>query len=124
MAHFAEISNDGTVLRVIVVNNDVITDDDGVEQEQLGKDFCQNLLGGTWVQTSYNNNFRQRFAYIGGTYDSGNNVFLYPKPFPSWTLNSDYEWEPPVPYPNDGNLYDWSEEDQEWVLNDNPAAEI
>jgi|TARA_B100000085_G_scaffold277927_1_gene298955 hypothetical protein len=125
MAHFAEISDDGTVLRVIVVNNAVITDDEGVEQEQLGKDFCQNLLGGgTWVQTSYNNNFRQRFAYIGGTYDSGNNVFLYPKPFPSWTLNSDYEWEAPVPYPNDGNAYNWSEEDQEWVLNDNPAAEI
>lgn len=124
MAHFAEISDDGTVLRVIVVNNDVITDGDGVEQEQLGKDFCQNLLGGTWVQTSYNNNFRQRFAYVGGTYDSSNDVFLYPKPYPSWTLNSDYEWEAPVPYPNDGNLYDWSEEDQAWVLNENPAAEI
>ena len=124
MAHFAEISDDGTVLRVIVVNNDVITDGDGVEQEQLGKDFCQNLLGGTWVQTSYNNSFRQRFAYVGGKYDSGNNVFLHPKPFSSWTLNSDYEWEAPVSYPNDGNAYNWSEENQEWVLNDNPAAEI
>ena len=62
MAHFAKISDDGTVLEVIVVNNDVLLDNDEVEQEQLGKDFCQNLLGGTWVQTSYNNNFRKRFA--------------------------------------------------------------
>nr|BAR25620.1 hypothetical protein [uncultured Mediterranean phage uvMED]BAR25651.1 hypothetical protein [uncultured Mediterranean phage uvMED] len=116
MAHFAEISDDGTVLRVIVVNNDVITDEDGVEQEQLGKDFCQNLLGGTWVQTSYNNNFRKRFASRGGAYDSNNNVFLHPRPYASWTLNSDYEWEAPVPFPTSGGMYDWSEENQEWVL--------
>lgn len=116
MAHFAEISDDGTVLRVIVVSNDVITDEGGSEQEQLGKDFCQNLLGGEWVQTSYNNNFRHRFACIGGTYDSSSNVFLLPKPFVSWTLNSDYEWEAPVPYPADGSFYEWSEDDQEWVL--------
>jgi len=116
VAHFAEISDDGIVLRVIVVNNDVITDEDGVEQEQLGKDFCQNLLGGTWVQTSYNNNFKKRFASPGGRYDSVNNVFLYAQPYPSWTLNSDYEWEAPTPYPASGHMYEWSEEGQEWVL--------
>tara|TARA_Y100000287_G_C14204927_1_gene347615 strand:+ start:378 stop:752 length:375 start_codon:yes stop_codon:yes gene_type:complete len=124
MAHFAEISDDGVVLRVIVVSNDVITDDGGIEQEQLGKDFCQNLLGGTWVQTSYNNNFRQRFAPIGGSYDSANNVFLFPKPFPSWALDSDYEWQPPTPYPDDGGAYLWSEEQGNWVVNPDPAANI
>ena len=66
MAHFAKISDDGTVLEVIVVGNDDLLDADGVEQEQLGKDFCQNLFGGTWVQTSYNKNFRKRYASIGG----------------------------------------------------------
>lgn len=124
MAHFAEISDDGTVLNVIVVNNEVLLDDDGVEQEQLGKDFCQGLFGGTWVQTSYNNNFRKRYASIGGKYDSVNDVFLLPQPYSSWTLNSDYEWQAPVSYPDDGNIYIWSEENNTWVINTNPAAEI
>ena len=124
MAHFAEISDDGTVLNVIVVSNEVLLDDDGVEQEQLGKDFCQNLFGGTWVQTSYNNNFRKRYASIGGKYDSVNDVFLFPQPYSSWTLNTDYEWQAPVSYPDDGNIYMWSEENNTWVINTNPAAEI
>jgi len=121
MAHFAEISEDGTVLRVIVVSNDIITDADGVEQEQLGKDFCQNLLGGRWVQTSYNNNFRHRFASLGGKYDLNNNVFLRAQPYPSWTLNGDYDWEAPISYPMSGGMYDWSEEDQKWVLRVMPS---
>jgi hypothetical protein len=124
MAHFAKISDDGTVLEVIVVNNEVLLNADEVEQEQLGKDFCQGLLGGTWVQTSYNNNFRKRFASIGGKYDSTNNVFLFPQPYPSWTLDSNYEWQPPTPYPDDGGAYLWSEEQGDWVVNPNPSAEI
>jgi hypothetical protein len=124
MAHFAKISDDGTVLEVIVVNNEVLLNADEVEQEQLGKDFCQVLLGGTWVQTSYNNNFRKRFASIGGKYDSTNNVFLFPQPYPSWTLDSNYEWQPPTPYPDDGGAYLWSEEQGDWVVNPNPSAEI
>ena len=124
MAHFAKISDDETVLEVIVVGNDVLLDADGVEQEQLGKDFCQNLFGGTWVQTSYNKNFRKRYASIGGKYDSTNNVFLFPQPYPSWTLDGEYEWQPPTPYPSDGKGYLWSEESGGWVENENPAAEI
>ena len=124
MAHFAKISDDGTVLEVIVVGNDDLLDADGVEQEQLGKDFCQNLFGGTWVQTSYNKNFRKRYASIGGKYDLTNNVFLFPQPYPSWTLDDEYEWQPPTPYPSDGKAYLWSEESGGWVENENPAAEI
>ncbi len=124
MAHFAQIADDGTVLTVTVISNEVLTDEDGVEQEQLGKDLCQSLFGGTWVQTSYNNNFRKRFAFIGGAYDSANNVFLFPKPFPSWTLDGEYEWQPPTPYPSDGKAYLWSEESGGWVENENPAAEV
>ena len=124
MAHFAKISDDGTVLEVIVVGNDDLLDADGVEQEQLGKDFCQNLFGGTWVQTSYNKNFRKRYASIGGKYDSTNNVFLFPQPYPSWTLDDEYEWQPPTPYPSDGKAYLWTEESGGWVENENPAAEI
>lgn len=124
MAHFAEISDDGTVLQVIVVKNEVLLDEDEVEQEQLGKDFCQNTFGGTWVQTSYNNNFRKRFASIGGKYDAVNNVFLYPQPYASWTLDSNYEWQPPTPCPDDGQPYLWFEDNQAWVINANPAAEV
>jgi len=124
MAHFAQIADDGTVLTVTVISNEVLTDEDGVEQEQLGKDLCQSLFGGTWVQTSYNNNFRKRFAFIGGAYDSANNVFLFPQPFPSWTLDGEYEWQPPTPYPSDGKAYLWSEESKSWVENENPAAEV
>ena len=124
MAHFAKISDDGTVLEIIVVNNEVLLDNDGVEQEQLGKDFCQELFGGIWVQTSYNNNFRKRYASIGGKYDSTNNVFLFPQPYPSWTLNGEYEWQPPTPYPSDGKAYLWSEENNTWVINSNPSAAI
>jgi len=79
MAHFAEINSDNVVLRVIVISNDDIKDSDGVEQESIGRAFCNNLLGGTWVQTSYNNNFRGVYACIGYTYDSENNVFVSPE---------------------------------------------
>ena len=79
MAHFAEINSDNVVLRVIVVSNDDIKDSDGVEQESIGQAFCNNLLGGTWVQTSYNNNFRGTYAGIGYTYDSENDVFVSPE---------------------------------------------
>jgi len=74
MAHFAKIEN-GVVTEVIVVNNEVIIDEDGIEQESLGVEFCQSLFGGEWVQTSYNNNFRGLFASPGMLWD-GNNFFM------------------------------------------------
>jgi hypothetical protein len=74
MAHFAELDGNNKVLRVIVVHNDVITLD-GVENEQLGKDFCNTLFGGTWIQTSYNNNFRGKYAGKGDFYDPELDVF-------------------------------------------------
>ena len=76
MAHFAEISN-GVVQRVIVVhNNELLVD--GVETESKGVEFCHNLLGGTWIQTSYNNNFRGKYAGIGFTYDADLDEFIAP----------------------------------------------
>ena len=76
MAHFAEILN-GVVQRVIVVhNNELILD--GVENESKGAQFCHDLLGGEWIQTSYNGNFRGVYASIGYTYDAVNDVFVAP----------------------------------------------
>lgn len=76
MAHFAELNENNIVQRVIVVGNDVLKDATGQENEALGKAFCHNLLGGNWVQTSYNGNFRKMYAGIGYRYVPDEDVFL------------------------------------------------
>ena len=73
MAHFARIENN-VVQEVIVVNNEVLLDSEGVEQEAIGAAFCEELFGGTWIQTSYNGNFRGKFAGISDTWDGTNFV--------------------------------------------------
>jgi hypothetical protein len=75
MAHFAELDETNTVKQVIVVHNNELLDENGIESEQKGIDFCVNLLGGKWIQTSYNNNFRGRYAGIGMIYDPVNDEF-------------------------------------------------
>lgn len=77
MAHFARIENK-IVSEVIVINNEVLKDENGVEQESIGAQFCTDTFGGTWIQTSYNNNFRGTFAGVGMTYDADLNIFKYP----------------------------------------------
>lgn len=111
MAHFAQIS-EGIVTNVIVVhNNELLVD--GVENEQKGKEFCHNLFGGEWVQTSYNGSIRKQYAGIGYTYDKAADVFVAPQPFPSWSLDSNHDWQPPTPKP-EGNFY-WDEESLSWL---------
>jgi len=78
MAHFAEIDDTNTILRVIVVNNEDILDQDGNENEAIGAKYCHDILGGRWIQTSYNNNFRGTYAGIGMIYDPIEDVFTYP----------------------------------------------
>lgn len=115
MAHFAEINTDNKVLRVIVVHNNELLDENGVEQEELGAEFCRNLFGGTWVQTSYNGNFRKNFAGAGFTYDSELDAFISPKPFDSWVLDEETcRWVAPVTMPEDG-AYSWDEDTLSWV---------
>ena len=82
MAHFAKINSDSIVEIVHVINNAVITKEDGTEDEAKGKDFLNSLFGSaTWVQTSYNNNFRKNYAAVGYTYDSIS-CLLYTSPSP------------------------------------------
>lgn len=114
MAHFAELDSNNVVLRVIVVGNDDCKDAAGNESEAVGAAFCTRLLGGRWIQTSYNHNIRKQYAGIGFTYDADADVFVAPQPFPSWSLDENHDWQPPVPYPATGNYF-WNEEDQEWV---------
>ena len=115
MAHFAELGENNVVLRVIVVDNKDTSDENGVEVETIGADFCRNLLGGTWRQTSYNANFRKNYAGIGFTYDSERDAFIPPRPYASWVLNEDTCcWQPPVAMPTDGNQYTWNEDTLSW----------
>ena len=81
MAHFAKINSDNIVEQVIVVNNEVLHDDKGVEQESIGVAFCQSLFGAdtNWVQTSYNGSFRGRYAGAGMTYDPIKDEFIAPE---------------------------------------------
>ena len=116
MAHFAEIGEDNIVLRVIVVHNDECKDGAGNESETVGAEFCRNLLGGTWKQTSYNGNFRARYAGAGYRYDSALDAFIAPKPFPSWVLNeTTTNWDAPTSRPVDDKFYIWDEDTLSWV---------
>ena len=77
MAHFARIE-DNIVREVIVVNNEVLHDSNGVEQESIGAQFCHNTFGGEWKQTSYNGNFRGKYAGSGDKYDLVQDLFITP----------------------------------------------
>ena len=119
MAHFAELDETNTILTVVVVGNNVTTID-GVEVGQRGIDFLNDLLpeSGTWIQTSYNRSIRFDFAAVGGTYDPVLDIFIQPKPFPSWVLDdTGHFWESPVAYPGTGEppFYWWDEENTGWV---------
>jgi hypothetical protein len=116
MAHFAQIENN-LVTQVIVVDNNDIIDEQGNELESVGIQFCTDLLGGTWVQTSYNGNMRKNYAGIGDTYDSTRDAFIPPTPFPSWVFDeTTFQWDAPVPYPEDGGKYEWDEATTSWLL--------
>jgi hypothetical protein len=116
MAHFAEIGLNNTVTRVIVVNDNECKDQFGNESETVGAKFCHDLLGGVWLQTSYNGNIRKNYAGIGYTYDSTKDAFIAPKPFASWVLDETIcRWNAPVAYPTDGKNYYWDEPTVSWL---------
>ena len=119
MAYFAKLGVGNIVEQVISINNSVITDANGIEQEQLGVDFINKLYNtrDVWKQTSYNNNIRKNYAGIGYSYDQQRDAFIAPKPFNSWILNEQTcLWDAPVARPNDGNMYRWNEEILNWEL--------
>lgn len=106
MAHFAEIDADNVVTRVIVVPD---------EHEADGAAWCAALLGGRWVQTSYNGSIRRHFAGIGYTYDADLDAFVPPRPYPSWVLDEvACQWVAPVPCPPEGR-HVWDEASRSWL---------
>ena len=119
MAYFAKLGTGNIVEQVISINNDVITDANGVEQEQHGNDFINKLYNtrDVWKQTSYNGNIRKNYAGIGYSYDQTRDAFIPPKPFDSWILNEDTcLWEAPVAKPEDDNEYNWNETNKTWDI--------
>jgi hypothetical protein len=128
MASFAKIGLNSKVIEVLSVNNEVLKDSNGIEQEVIGIDFLTKLTGyPVWKQTSYNtiggvhNNggtpLRKNHAGIGYTYDEDRDAFIPKKPFNSWILNEDTcLWNAPVARPEDDNRYTWNESTLTWDI--------
>jgi hypothetical protein len=126
MAYFAKLGTGNIIEQVISINNAVITDANGVEQEQLGNDFINKLYNtrDVWKQTSYNGNIRKNYAGVGYSYDQTRDAFIAPKPFNSWVLNEDTcRWEAPVAMPeltqeqiDNKNYYAWNEQIKNWEI--------
>lgn len=107
MSHWAEINNENKVIRVLVGDNNDPNGDEGYQ-------WLINNLGGTWIQTSYNNRIRKQYAGIGYSYDSAADVFIAPQPYPSWSLDKNFDWQPPTPKPAEG-IWLWDEPTLSWV---------
>ena len=126
MAHFAKIGLNSRVLGVHVVNNSDILNGDGVEDEEVGKQFLENIHGWPlWIKTSYNTlggvhklngtPLRKNYAGIGMIWDEDKDMFYGKQPYVSWTLNEGTgQWDPPTPKSDDGKRYDWNESTLSW----------
>ena len=133
MAHFAKLDQNNIVVQVLVIDNSDILDEHGNESEEIGiqickKNYCKNSK---WVQTSYNSNFRYKFAGIGDKFDEALNafiapgylyieeydVFALPPKFPSWVWNQEEErYVAPIKKPVDTFRYLWNEEKLNWEI--------
>lgn len=113
MAHYALLDENNIVVNVIT----------GIDETELieglsPEEWYGNFHNQTCVRTSYNNNIRKQYAVIGGKYDSDADVFIIPKPYPSWVLDENYDWKAPIDSPGDG--YYWDENQASWVLSLTP----
>ena len=119
MAYFAQLDEHGIVQQVISIANGVLREPHLAfpETEPFGQEFIRDVLGlpGEYRQTSYNGNFRGRYAGIGYRYDSDRDQFIAPQPFPSWSLDEAGDWQPPSPYPTEGGPFVWDEAAGEWM---------
>jgi hypothetical protein len=128
MAHFCQLDENNIVLQTIVVDNKNLLDKDGNEQESIGVDFItKNVCNGIvlkWKQTSQSGSFRKQFASRNYKYNEVNDVFIAPKPYTSWSLDSNFNWKAPIEYPsistylfNGENVsyeISWDEENNKW----------
>jgi hypothetical protein len=110
MAHYAFLDENNIVTEVIV----------GIDETELieGLDpetWYSNFRGQTCKRTSYNSNIRGTYAGVGFSYNEDEDIFVVPKPHPSWTRNGSF-WEAPTPMPTDGQMYRWVEDDLNWQV--------
>ena len=108
MAHYAFLDENNIVTEVIV----------GIDETELidGLDpetWYGNFRGQTCKRTSYNNRIRKQYAGIGYKYDVDADVFITPQPYPSWSLDNNFDWQAPIEKP-EGNWF-WDEEIGNWV---------
>ena len=113
MANFAKLDENNMVIAVNAVNNAVL---DSADEEASGIAFLTQWSGGytNWKQTSYNGKIRKQFAGIGYSYDFLNDVFIAPQPYPSWSLDENFDWQPSTPRP-EGISWSWDEDSLSWI---------
>jgi hypothetical protein len=116
MAHWAELDENNIVIQILVGDNNDPNGDEGYQ-------WLIHNLGGQWIKTSYNSKIRKQYAGIGYRYDEVNDVFIAPHPFPSWVLNDAFDWEAPIPRPEEG-LWEWDEEKLCWAESTLPENTI
>lgn len=121
MAYYARIDNNNVVTYITSISDEKITDENGVEHEHWALSYLYESIPDSkkdrWIRTSTDNNLRKRFASIGSTYNQELDAFIPPKPFDSWSLNTEtVSWNSPIPYPTDGKKYTWNEDEQKWDL--------
>jgi hypothetical protein len=109
MAHYAFLDDNNVVTEVIT----------GIDETELieGLDtetWYGNFRGQVCKRTSYNGNIRKQYAGIGYTYDPVADVFVGPQPYPSWSLDENYDWQPPTPMPTEA-MWSWDEATLSWV---------
>lgn len=109
MAHYAYL-DDNNIVVAVTVGKDESELIDGLDTETY---YAQGTPYRV-KRTSYNGKIRKQYAGIGFRYDDANDIFIAPQPFPSWILNSDFDWEAPKPKPIDG-LFAWDEDSLEWI---------
>tara|TARA_R110000822_G_scaffold279230_1_gene401002 strand:- start:226 stop:564 length:339 start_codon:yes stop_codon:yes gene_type:complete len=106
MSHFAKIDSNN------IVTESMVSEKYFINSGAVGDEFL-------WVQTSYNDNFRGKYASIGDTWDKLNEVFIPPRPYPSWSLDVTFKWHPPTVKPSGvttpSNYYSWDEDTLSWI---------
>lgn len=109
MAHYAFLDQNNVVIEVIT-GIDEIELIEGLDTET----WYGNFRGQVCKRTSYNGNIRKQYAGIGFSYDAMADVFVAPQPYPSWSLDGNFDWQPPTPRPQEG-FWSWDEETLSWI---------
>ena len=125
MAHFAELNSSNEVIRVVVISNEDV-DANGGDLSTDAETFVASIVphsesGVAWKQTSYHSNFRKLYCGPGDIYDSFKDKFITQQPFPSWYLDNNNDWQPPVNFPDTVDIgglranATWDETNRRWI---------